>query len=459
MSKTRPFLVPLFLCACPSHLYNCRESFTNHLLFMQNKANFQKSQMNVNLYNTTDYENKWQRRVRKNKPNTNPIKPNLRKAKMNISSLITKDYRKKDDFTVRKNKPNSKPISEKPKIDVNLYVIEDYENETAFRLEQNKPNQTQLQTQRTLSKLFLFFTFLCPSYNLAMQTWTTQKLLNWITEHFADKGIDSPRLSAELLLSHVLAMKRIELYTQFDKAVDKQQLDWLHELIERAGRNEPIAYLTGKTEFYSLQLNVTADCMIPRPETELLVERAIEFLRKRTGKQFICDLCTGCGCIAIAIAKNFTDADIIATDISDAALNIAAKNVEKHQLGDRIRLLCGDLFDALVPQLDVDKFDLIVCNPPYVSAAEFEKLDKNVKDYEPKSALFAGEDGLKIYRRIIEKADRFLKPNTALMLEIGFAQGKAIKELLEQTGSFGEIRIEKDPNGNDRIATAIKTSS
>jgi len=292
-----------------------------------------------------------------------------------------------------------------------------------------------------------------------MQNWTIQKLLNWVTEHFTKKGIDSPRLSAELLLSCVLAMKRIELYTQFDKTVDKQQLDRLHELVERAGRNEPVAYLTGKTEFYSLQLNVTSDCMIPRPETELLVERAIEFLRTHPGKQFVCDLCTGCGCIAVAIAKNFTDADIIATDISDAALNIAAKNVEKHQLGERTRLLCGDLFDAFVPPLDVDKFDLIVCNPPYVSAPEFEKLDKNIKDYEPKLALFAGADGLEIYRRVIEKADQFLKRDAALMLEIGFAQGKAIKELLEQTGSFAEITIEKDLHDNDRIATAIKTSS
>jgi len=289
-----------------------------------------------------------------------------------------------------------------------------------------------------------------------MQTWTIQKLLNWITEHFTKKGIDSPRLSAELLLSHVLAMKRIELYTQFDKAVDKQQLERLHDLVERAGRNEPVAYLTGKIEFYSLELNITPDCMIPRPETELLVERAIEFLRSRPGKQFVCDLCTGCGCIALAIAKNFTNADLIATDRSDAALNIAAGNVEKHQLSDRIRLLCGDLFDAFVPPLDVDKFDLIVCNPPYVSAAEFEKLDKSVKDYEPRLALFAGDDGLDVYRRIIDKADQFLKSDAALILEIGFTQGRAIEELLEQAGTFTEIKIEKDLHSNDRIAIARK---
>jgi release factor glutamine methyltransferase len=310
-----------------------------------------------------------------------------------------------------------------------------------------KPNQTQF---------FLFFTFLYPGYNLAMQTWTIQKLLNWTAEYLSNKGIDSPRLSAELLLSHVVGLKRIELYTQFDKAVTKQQLDELHNLTERAGRHEPIAYLTGKTEFYFLELQVSPDCMIPRPETELLVERSIEFLRARGRQQSVCDLCTGCGCIAIAIARNCPDANIIATDISDAALAVAAKNIEKYQLKDRIKLLCGDLFEPLVPQLDIEKFDLIVCNPPYVSAPEFEKLDRNIKDYEPKLALFAGADGLDVYRRIIETADSFLKADAALMLEIGYAQGQAVRQLLEKANCFADITIEKDQHNNDRIVTAKK---
>ncbi|HUU19666.1 MAG TPA: peptide chain release factor N(5)-glutamine methyltransferase [Sedimentisphaerales bacterium] len=351
-----------------------------------------------------------------------------------------------------------------------------YENIHNWTLSENKPKQTQLQTRR-LSKIFLAFTFLCPGYNLAMQTWTIQKLLNWVTEYLTGKSIDSPRLSAELLLSGVLAMKRIELYTQFDKPVAKQQLDILHDLVKRAGQDEPIAYLVGKTEFYSLEINVTPDCMIPRPETELLVERAIEFLRirpvrnstmgnmlqkgsisngPRPGTQFVCDLCTGSGCIAVAIAKNYSDARIIATDICDAALAVAAGNIEKHQLKERVTLLYGDLFDPILPQLDVNEFDLVVCNPPYVSTAEYEKLDKNVKDYEPKVALFAGVDGLDIYRRVIEEADRFLKSDAALMLEIGYAQGRAVKELLEQTGAFPEIRIEKDIHNNDRIVIAKK---
>ncbi|MHC4387651.1 MAG: peptide chain release factor N(5)-glutamine methyltransferase, partial [Planctomycetota bacterium] len=221
----------------------------------------------------------------------------------------------------------------------------------------------------------------------------------------------------------------------------------------------PIRYLIGKTEFYSLEFDVSPDCMIPRPETELLVERAIEFLRKRPGRQLICDLCTGCACIAIAIAKNFPNAEIIATDICDAALGVAAKNLEKHNLHDRIKLLCGDLFDPLIPQLDVAKFDLIVCNPPYVSTAEFESLEPNVKAYGPQIALYAGEDGLDVYRRIVQKIDQFLKSDAALMLEIGYAQGRAVRELLQQTECFSKITIEKDLHNNDRIVTATKTSS
>ena len=290
------------------------------------------------------------------------------------------------------------------------------------------------------------------------ETWTIQKLLNWVTEYLTTKGIESPRLSSELLLCHVLELKRIDLYTQFNKQVPQQQLNQLHDLVKRAGSYEPVAYLTGKTEFYSLELDITADCMIPRPETELLVQRAIEFLRTRSGVQYVCDLCTGSGCIAVAIAKNFPDARITATDISAAALAVAARNVEKYRLKEQVRLLCGDLFESVIKQLDVSQFDLIVCNPPYVSTSEYEKLDKNIKDYEPQSALLAGEDGMDIYRRIVKEVDKFLKPGAALMLEIGYAQGSAVQDLLEQTSAFIDIKIEKDFHDNDRIVNAIKTS-
>ncbi len=292
-----------------------------------------------------------------------------------------------------------------------------------------------------------------------MTQWTIQKLLTWITGYLTKNAIDAPRLSAELLMSHVLGLKRIELYTQFDRVVDKEHLDRLHDLVKRAGQHEPVAYLVGRTEFYSIEMEVTPDCLIPRPETELLVQRAIEFLRTRSGPQHVCDLCTGCGCIAVAIARGFPDAKVTATDISDKALSVAARNVEKHQLEDRIALLCGDLFEPLVPQLDVTQWDLITCNPPYVSAAEYDRLDKNVKDYEPRLALWAGDDGLDVYRRICEDIERFLKPGGAMLLEIGYAQGPALREMLNATDLFAEVTIEKDPNNNDRIAFARRRES
>jgi len=287
-----------------------------------------------------------------------------------------------------------------------------------------------------------------------METWTIQKLLNWVTDYFTGKGVDSPRLSAEWLLSHVLGLKRIELYTQFNKVVGQEQLTQLHELVKRAANHEPIAYLTGKKEFYSIEFEVTKACLIPRPETELLVEHAIEFLRTRTGEQFVCDLCTGCGCVAVAIAKNFANARIVATDISDAALAIAEKNIAKYSLMNRVKLLQGDLFEPIITGIGPAKFDLIVCNPPYVSEPEYKKLLTNVKDFEPKAALTAGADGLDIIRKIIKETNEHLKTGGKLMLEIGNEQGQKVYDLLEKAGCFESIKIEKDCSNLDRLAIA-----
>ena len=274
--------------------------------------------------------------------------------------------------------------------------------------------------------------------------------------HFTKKGIDSPRLTAELILSFVLGIERIEIYMHFDQPVKKPQLDKLHSLVNRCTQNEPVQYLTGRCEFYSLSLEVSPACLIPRPETEMLVERAIEFLRSRAGAQYVCDLCTGCGCIAVVIAKNFSNTKIIATDICDKALRIAAQNVAKYQLEERIELLQGDLFEPVISQLDVREFDLIVCNPPYVSRSEYEKLDAKVKNYEPKLALDGGPDGLDIYRRIAADVGSHLKKDGALLLEIGFLQGQQVKKLLEDTNAFESVKVEKDFNNNDRIVTAIR---
>jgi release factor glutamine methyltransferase len=289
-----------------------------------------------------------------------------------------------------------------------------------------------------------------------MNDWTIQKLLNWIAEYLTQRNVDAPRLSAELLLSSVLGLKRIELYTRYNEPVGAEQLARLRDLVKRAGGHEPVVYLVGKTEFYSMEFEVTPDCLIPRPETELLVQRAIEFLRRRSGPQQVCDLCTGCGVIAVAIAANVPTARVVATDISAPALSVAARNVEKHQLQERVELLQGDLFEPVIPPLDATPFDLIAGNPPYVSAAEYEALEKNVRDYEPRIALHAGADGLDVYRRISEKVGQFLKPDGILLLEIGYTQGPIVRELLERTQAFADIEIEKDFQKHDRLVVATK---
>ena len=291
---------------------------------------------------------------------------------------------------------------------------------------------------------------------MAMEIWTIKKLLEWISEYFEAHGVDSPRLSAELLLCHILKLERIQLYTLYDRVVQADQLAALRALVKRAAEHEPIAYLVGRCEFYSLPLKITPDCLIPRPETEHLVERAVDFLRDRPSPQYALDLCTGSGCIAAAIAKNVNDVQVVATDICDNALKIAAENIHRHKLNEKVRLLCGDLFDAIIEGLDETRFDLIVSNPPYVSDDEYEKLEQNVKHYEPKLALWAGVDGLDIYQRILKKVDEFLKPDGALMMEIGYAQGPAIQKMLEEASIFKDITIEKDFANNDRIAIAKK---
>ena len=195
-----------------------------------------------------------------------------------------------------------------------------------------------------------------------------------------------------------------------------------------------------------------ADAPLSLRSQVLLVERAIEFLRTRNGEQTVCDLCTGSGCIAITIAVNYTNSKVIATDISEQALAIASANAQLNKVTGKISFLQGDL---LTP-LSEEKFDLITCNPPYVTEEEYEKLDANVKDHEPKAALVAGADGLDHYRALAESVEKFLKPDALLIMEIGYQQGQSVKELFEKTSCFSQVTLEKDFAGNDRIVSAIK---
>jgi len=287
--------------------------------------------------------------------------------------------------------------------------------------------------------------------------WTNKRLLEWTADYLGKAEVEQARLCAELLLAHVLNWQRIRLYTDFDYQPSAEQLAEFRGLVKRCVQHEPVAYLTGHAHFYSMDLEVNASVLIPRPETEVLVTHALDYLRQQTSRPtaYVLDLCTGSGCIAIALAANVVEADILAIDSSGEALEVARRNVEKYDLQGRVHLLEGDLF-ATMEQAPCAVFDLIVSNPPYIAAAEFDKLESNVRNYEPRGALLAGADGLDYYRRIAGEAGEYLADGGVLMVEVGYNQAREVAGLLEQTGTFKDITVYKDHLGHGRVVKAAK---
>jgi release factor glutamine methyltransferase len=285
--------------------------------------------------------------------------------------------------------------------------------------------------------------------------WTIRRLLEWTPGFFTKKGVDQPRLSAELLLSHVLGCPRIKLYTAYDQVVGDRPLADFRDLVRRAGEQEPIAYLTGRAQFYTLDLAVTRDVLIPRPDTETLVENVAQAVRHQPGLEAprVLDLCTGSGCIAVALAKHLKAATVLATDLSERAAAVARANVEQLGLGDRVTVAVGDLFAPLAQAVDPRPFDLIVSNPPYIPSDQIAGLDRSVRDYEPHLALDGGPDGLSVHRRILAKAADHLTPLGRVFLEIAFDQGPAALELAAACPAFEGARVLKDLAGRDRVLT------
>lgn len=288
--------------------------------------------------------------------------------------------------------------------------------------------------------------------------WTVKRLLEWTSAFLGRKGIDPPRLSAELLLGHVLGVPRIKLYTDYDRLPGEEQLQAFRALVKRAGEQEPTAYLTGKAHFFNLQFNVTRDVLIPRPDTETLVENVLQLARRTAGFESprVADICTGCGCIAAAIAKHLPHASVIATDISPAALRVARENIELLELGSRVELLEGDLLAPLSDAVDQHPLDLIVSNPPYIATSKIETLDRSVRDYEPRIALDGGEDGLRPHAKILAAAPPRLRSGGRIFLEIAFDQGSAALALAQSAEGFSQAGILRDHAGNDRVVTAVR---
>lgn len=291
-------------------------------------------------------------------------------------------------------------------------------------------------------------------------TWTVRRILEWTTGFFGRKQVDSPRLSAELLLAHVLAVSRIKLYTDYDRVLAEKELSGFRDLVSRAVEQEPIAYLTGRAHFFNLEIEVDRDVLIPRPDTETLVENVLQLARHQPGLEAprVLDLCTGSGCIALAIAKHSKSAMLVATDLSPAAVDIAKRNVERLGLGDRVIVEQGDLFEPVAKLVDPRPFNLIVSNPPYIPTSQIESLDRSVREYEPISALDGGLDGLVIHRRILAEAPGRLTPNGQIFLEIAFDQGELAMQIAGEYDAFTDARLLKDFGGRDRVL-ALKKSS
>lgn len=260
-----------------------------------------------------------------------------------------------------------------------------------------------------------------------------------------DAGIAESEAKTKVIVSHVLCVGYSEVFSDIN--VSEDSFNNIKNMTERCASGEPVEYVTGKAYFRYLTLDVTPDVLIPRKETELVAEKAIELIRKKNYHSVL-DMCTGSGCIAISVATE-TKAAVSASDISDKALDIAEKNSKTNKASGMIRLILSDMFDNIR-----DAYDLIVSNPPYVSAEEYSLLDNSVRLYEPEKALLAG-DGLEFYRIIAAEGLKFLNPGGALVLEIGAGQRESVTALLK-SGGFTGIDCLKDYEGRDRIICAFK---
>lgn len=279
------------------------------------------------------------------------------------------------------------------------------------------------------------------------------------TAWLAEKGIPPARLDAEVLLAHVLGMSRLDLYLAWDRPLNEDEKGLYRALLQRRSEFEPVAYITGKREFFSLEFRVTPDVLVPRPETELLVEEALELAKAMTGDREarpprIADVGTGSGAVVIALATHLPGARFVATDVSAAALAVAAENAQTHGVGGAIEFRKTSLLD------DVEgPFDLVASNPPYVAERDRASLPPDVARHEPAEALFAGEDGLDVISALIPSAAERLRPGGWMAVEIGAGQIGEVARLLEENGCFERPRVKPDYQGIERVVSARRRAA
>jgi release factor glutamine methyltransferase len=287
----------------------------------------------------------------------------------------------------------------------------------------------------------------------AAETWTVLKLINWTKEFFEKARLENPRLCAEMLLAHVLQCPRIGLYTRFDYQPSPAELAEFRELVGRARKFEPVAYLVGEKEFYSRRFKVTPDVLVPRSETELLVREAVEHLRPKSGSLTAWDVCTGSGCVGIALATQVKDLAVLATDISPKAVEVATENAQSNQVAGRVRCRVSDLLTVPEDCRDLAPFEVITGNPPYISVNQM--ISETVK-HEPSIALWGGKDGMDLIGPILAKAPDMLRSGGALIMEFGYAMADAVRDAAVATGQFREPRILRDHQEIERAMVALR---
>ncbi len=267
-------------------------------------------------------------------------------------------------------------------------------------------------------------------------------------EYLLKKGIESARINAELLLAGVLGCKRLDLYLKFDQPLSEKEKSVYREYIVRRGKREPLQYILGEVEFFGLKLKVNESVLIPRPETELLIEYILGNTDKESNSRVL-DIGSGSGNISIALAKNLPNARIFGIDISLGAIEIAKQNAILNDVTNNVNFIQADVLNELPTEIKI-KYDLIVSNPPYVSRNEFETLQPEIKEYEPNIAVTDYDDGLKFYRRISEIANELLKENGKIYFELAEGQSEDVRKILEKY-KFKNIEIKRDFSGIDRI--------
>ncbi|HET8934336.1 MAG TPA: peptide chain release factor N(5)-glutamine methyltransferase [Polyangiales bacterium] len=285
------------------------------------------------------------------------------------------------------------------------------------------------------------------------EAWTTRRLLAWMTQDFKAQELGTPRLDAEILISYALGIDRVRLYMDLERPLSNLELAAVKALVVRRRQREPVAYLIGRREFYRRDFKVTPAVLIPRPDTETLIERACEILPADQALTVL-DLCTGSGAIAVTLAAERPQISVVATDISDAALEIARENARKHDVEARVELRRGDLFDAVEPGA---RYDLIVANPPYIRDDELPQLAAELH-HEPRLALTSGPEGLDVLTRLCAQVDQYMTKNAVLLFEVGAGQSERVAQLLAANPGLTGVTTHRDLGGIERVVEARAAS-